>query len=164
VFISGVQKIELRRHNEIVAMQAANLVRPKSDCYAAPFGQNRRMMAFVLGEGTHAIGKAERVGKICEPKHSFQPLDTFALNYRPLRNLRLEFLDLSLSNQWRIAPAGGALFTGKCAHNLYTPQYTKPHAQMRRRDRKNHQKGGTTVYASLSLDHSYLRSDSENYF
>ena len=47
-------------------MQTADLVRPESHCYLTPFGENRWMMAFSLGERRNAIGERYRLGEVLE--------------------------------------------------------------------------------------------------
>jgi hypothetical protein len=55
-----VQPIRLRRHDEIVAMQALDFVRPPGYGDFAPFGQNRGMMSLLLRDFRNLV--CERAG------------------------------------------------------------------------------------------------------
>ena len=79
-------------------MQTADLVRPQGHGDSTPFGENRRMMAFLFRERAYPIGKGERFGKIGDAKNPFKALDILALDHRPLRNLGLELLDLGFGH------------------------------------------------------------------
>jgi hypothetical protein len=83
------ERINLRCHHEIITVQTPDFVRPEGHCHLAPFGENRGMMAFSLGERTNTIRKGQSLGKVPEPKNAFQPRNGFALYQRPIRDLRL---------------------------------------------------------------------------
>src|SRR5271169_79897 len=73
------QRIDFRRHNEIIAVETTYFVGPQSNGHAPPFGQDRGMMSLFLGQGADTIREREGIGKICKAERSFQPLDTFPL-------------------------------------------------------------------------------------
>jgi hypothetical protein len=52
------QRVDFCCHDEVVSVEPMNRVRPESHRHSPPFGENRRMMTFNLGERTHAIRKA----------------------------------------------------------------------------------------------------------
>ncbi len=52
----STKRVYLRCHYEVVAVEAADFVSPESNCYTAPFGQNRGMMALLFGQSANAIG------------------------------------------------------------------------------------------------------------
>ena len=58
----------LRCHYEVVAVEAADFVSPESNCYTAPFGQNRGMMDLLFGQSDNAIGKASASAKFLKRK------------------------------------------------------------------------------------------------
>src|SRR6516162_687793 len=51
------ERIDLCCHHEVVSVETADLVCPESHRHLTPFGENRGMMAFSLGEHTNAIRK-----------------------------------------------------------------------------------------------------------
>jgi hypothetical protein len=51
------ETIDLCCHDEVVPVEIADLVRPESHRHLTPFGENRGMVAFSLGERTNAIRK-----------------------------------------------------------------------------------------------------------
>ncbi len=53
----GSERIDLCCHDEIVPVETANLVRPKSYRHLTPFGENRGMMALSLRQRTEPIRK-----------------------------------------------------------------------------------------------------------
>src|SRR4051794_35517491 len=52
---SRSERIDLCCHDEVVPVESADFVGPESHRHLTPFGENRRMMAFSLGEPTNAI-------------------------------------------------------------------------------------------------------------
>ena len=56
-FCLSIYFIRLRSHDEIVLMQAADLMRPPLDCYSPPFSNNQRVVIFFFGNGANLVGK-----------------------------------------------------------------------------------------------------------
>jgi len=54
--------ISFRRHDEIVAMQALDFVRPPGYGDFAPFGQNRGMMSFLLRDFRNPVCERDGFG------------------------------------------------------------------------------------------------------
>ncbi len=50
-----IQLVRLRGHDEVVAVQALDLVRPSGDRRTAPLGQQSRVMGFPLRQGAHPV-------------------------------------------------------------------------------------------------------------
>jgi len=100
-------------------------VGPQRNCHAAPFGQNRGMMAFILRQRGDPIGKCHGVGEVAKAKDSLEPRDPLTLDERPLRYLRPQLPYCRLGHAWRVAPAGGAFFLSKFVHEtlLSNPIY-----------------------------------------
>ena len=92
----------LRCHYEVVAVEAADFVSPESNCYTAPFGQNRGMMDLLFGQSDNAIGKGQCISEILEAETPLQPLDPVPLEQRPFANLWLEIPNLSFGHSRRV--------------------------------------------------------------
>jgi hypothetical protein len=75
--------IRLLRHNEIVAMQALDLVRPPGDRDFAPLGQSCRVMSFRFCNLGDLVRERDGIDKIFELEHALQPFDIFALHNLP---------------------------------------------------------------------------------
>jgi hypothetical protein len=61
-----IQLVRFRRHDEIVVMQALDLVRPPGDRRPAPFGQERGVMPLFLCKLAYLLRELQRVRKIVE--------------------------------------------------------------------------------------------------
>ena len=68
----GGETIRLGGHNEVIAVQAANLMRPPGNGDAAPLRENGRMMAFGLGERANFV-------RDLEPRRSSSTKDALQL-------------------------------------------------------------------------------------
>src|SRR3712207_9556763 len=76
------------RHDEVVLVQTTDLVCPPGDPYLAPLGQQRGVVALLLGLLAHFVGEGQRPGEVVEPKRALQALDALALHDLPVRDLR----------------------------------------------------------------------------
>src|SRR5918998_4052660 len=76
--------VRFRRHDEVVSVQTTDLVRPPGDCYLAPLGQQRRVVALLLGLPAYSVGESKRLGEVTEPELALQAFDAFPLHYLPL--------------------------------------------------------------------------------
>src|SRR5512134_3688814 len=56
----------LRRHDEIVFVQAADLMRPPIDCHPAPLRNDQGMMIFFFRNGADLVRELQRLGKVFE--------------------------------------------------------------------------------------------------
>ena len=87
----GVQLLRLSGHDEVIAVEATNLVRPPADRHPAPlFGHERRMMRLCLGQGPDLVRERQCLRKIREAEAPLQARDTVDLAERPVRHLGLE--------------------------------------------------------------------------
>jgi hypothetical protein len=101
--------IGLGGHNEVVAVQAANLMRPPRNGDAAQLCENCRMMSFGLRERTDLVRELERFGEVLETKDALKLGNSFALRDFPVGNLRLEFGDFLLGHSRRIGATGATI-------------------------------------------------------
>ena len=60
------QGIGLRGHDEVVPMEAADLVGPPAHCDTPPLGEERGVVTLRLGEGADPVGEGQRVGEVGE--------------------------------------------------------------------------------------------------
>src|SRR5215218_11065169 len=88
---SLIQLVRFRRHDEIVAMQAPDLVRPPCDRRPAPFGQQRRVMPLFLCKFANLLREFQRLRKIGDRKDASQAFDSIELHDVPVRDLALKF-------------------------------------------------------------------------
>src|SRR2546428_388543 len=118
-WISGVvsaqndQGIGLRGHDEVVPMEAADLVGPPGHCDTPPFGEERGVVTLRLGD---PVGEGQRVDEVGQVEDALKPSYSITLQYLPARDLSHEFCDLRLSHPRRVAAAGDTPFGGQCAH------------------------------------------------
>ena len=89
-------------HNEVVAVQTANLMRPPGNGDAAPLGENCRMMSFGLRERTHFVRELET-------KDALELGNSVALRDFPIGNLRLESGDFLLGYSRGIGATSGTI-------------------------------------------------------
>src|SRR5690606_31138626 len=75
----GGQLVGARGHDEVVAMQAADLVGPPGHGDATPFGEQRRVMALGFGDLAHRQGKGQGLAEILEAERLFQLHDAVAV-------------------------------------------------------------------------------------
>lgn len=76
----GVELIGLGGHDEVVLMQAFDLMRPPGHRNLAPFCADDRMMALLLGEFPHFLGEGQRLGEILELEGAPQARDVIFLH------------------------------------------------------------------------------------
>jgi hypothetical protein len=60
--------IGLCRHDEVVGMQAADLVSPPGDGHPAPLSDDGRVVVFLFGYDAYLVGKLEGSDEIFECK------------------------------------------------------------------------------------------------
>src|SRR4029453_5397507 len=87
-FLRVVELVGLRSHDEVVAVEAFDLVLPPAHLRSAPLGQQGRMMSLVLGEPADPVRELERVRKVREfedPRQAIDPADLVELPSGPLR-------------------------------------------------------------------------------
>jgi hypothetical protein len=115
---SWSERIDLGRHNEIIPVETADCMRPKSYCHLPPFGENCWVMTLSFGKRTHAVRERQGIGEVPEGESTLEPLNTFALDNGPVRHFRLQVLKLRLSYPLGIASACDALFNPEVAHRF----------------------------------------------
>src|SRR4029434_10887178 len=93
--LSG-QHIGLRSHNEVVAVEAADLVGPPSHCDAPPLGEEGGMVTLRLGEAADPVGEGQRVSEAWKGEDSLEAGDPVALQHMPARDLTSQLRDLRL--------------------------------------------------------------------
>jgi hypothetical protein len=83
------QFVCLGRHYEVVVVQSADLVRPPRDRDIAPFGQEGRMVSFLVCLLAYPACEPKCWDEVVEAKASFQLLCALALDDLPLGHLWL---------------------------------------------------------------------------
>src|SRR5215210_113430 len=101
--------VRFRRHDEVVSVHTTDLVCPPGNRYLAPLGQQRRVVALILGLLAYSVGESQCLGEVTEPEHALQAFDAFPLHYLPLGNLREQLCDLCIGQRGFVTAAGGAL-------------------------------------------------------
>src|SRR5215210_5035005 len=81
--------VRSRRHDEVVLVHTSDLVCPPGDRYLAPLGQQRGVVALLLGLLAHFIGEGQRLGEVFELKRALQVLGALPFHYVPLGDLRV---------------------------------------------------------------------------
>jgi len=94
-------------HDEVVPVQAANLMRPPGNGDAAPLCENSRMMSFGFGERADFVREFERFDKVLEAKRALQSGNSVALDDLPVGDLWLELSDLLVGCSRGISATGG---------------------------------------------------------
>ncbi len=103
----GGEPIGLRGHDEVITVQAANLVRPPGNCDTTPLRENGRMMAFGLGERANFVRERESFDKVLATKDTLQLGNSVARHGLPMGDLWREFGDLLVGYSRRIGATGG---------------------------------------------------------
>jgi hypothetical protein len=80
--LSG-QPIGLRGHDEVVPMEAADLVGPPGHRDTPPLGEEGRMVTLRLSEGADPVGEGQRLGEVREAEGPFESSDPIALQQLP---------------------------------------------------------------------------------
>src|SRR5881409_3966756 len=83
-------------HDEVVAMQAPDLVCPPGYRDPAPFRQNGRMMAFLFRQSAYSYSECQCTGKISEKEFPLEAGNALSFHQLPIRDLRLELVDFLL--------------------------------------------------------------------
>jgi hypothetical protein len=104
----GRESISLGGHDEVITVQAADLMRPPGNGDAAPLRENGGMMSFGLGERANFICELEGFGEVLQTKGALQLGNSVALDDLPVWDLWLEFGDLLVGDSRGIAATGGA--------------------------------------------------------
>src|SRR6266851_84943 len=99
-----------------VPLETSDFVSPQGNRGAAPFGQNGRMMSFLLGQSANTIRKSQRLSKIREAKCPLEPWDAVTLVQSPFGYLGLQFPNIRIRYSRRVAPTSCALFASQFAH------------------------------------------------
>lgn len=103
----GRDPISLRGHDEVIAVQAADLMRPPGNGDAAPLRENGRMMSFGLGERANFVGELEGFGEVLQTKGPLQLGNSVALDDLPIWDLWLELGHLLIGDSRGIGTTGG---------------------------------------------------------
>jgi len=103
----GRDAISLRGHDEVITVQAADLMRPPGKGDAPPLRENGGMMSFGLGERANFVGELEGIGEVLQTKRALQSGNSVTLDDLPVRDLWLEFGDLLVGDSRGIGTAGG---------------------------------------------------------
>ena len=101
----GGEAIGAGGHDEVVPVQAANLMRPPGNRDAAPLRENSRMMSFRLREHSHLVREFEGFDEVVDAKHALQLGNSIALHDLPIRNLWFELGDLLVGDSRSISAA-----------------------------------------------------------
>src|SRR3569833_1104086 len=92
------ERVRLRRHDEIVPVQTADLVSPPGHRNPPPLRQQRRVMALSLGQLAHAVSEGQRLDEVRKGVDPFEPLESVSLHHVPVRDLRLQLRALTFRN------------------------------------------------------------------
>src|SRR5262245_59791451 len=120
------QRIGLRSHDEVVAMEPTDLMGPPGHGDPAPLSEEGRMMARVVGDSTDPVGERQCVGKVREGEDPLEPGDAVAFHEAPVRDLVLESGDLGLGHPRRVVAACDAAFARQCLHRVILPGHLPP--------------------------------------
>ena len=116
----GGEPIGLRGHDEVITVQAANLVRPPGNCDTTPLRENGRMMAFGLGERANFVRERELRRSSCNERHA--PVgNSVARHGLPMGDLWREFGDLLVGYSRRIGATGGISILVTYSYHEYRP-------------------------------------------
>lgn len=96
------QAVGLGSHDEVVAVQAANLVGPPRDGDATPLRKESGVMSFLLRESADLVCQIERLREVFETKRALQPGDAFAGDDLPFGDLLFQFGDFLVRHTWRV--------------------------------------------------------------
>jgi len=121
--LSG-QHIGLRSHNEVVPMQAADLVGPPRDRDTPPLSEQGGVVTLPLGEGADPVREAQRVAKVREMEDALEPGDPITLKQLPVWDVMPKLGDLRLGHAGRVAAAGHTLFARQGAHGNHLSSLT----------------------------------------
>jgi len=80
--LSG-QHIGLRGHDEVVPVEAVNLVSPPGHGDTPPLGEEGGMVTLRLGEGADPVSESQRVDETREVEDALEPGDPVALQQLP---------------------------------------------------------------------------------
>src|SRR5690606_27495003 len=92
------------------------LVGPPADLHPAPLGDEARVVAFLLGQGAHGVGKGQGVREVPEGKGAHQLADAVFLDELPVGDLRFQLGHLPSGHRRGVGAAGHALFRRQVAH------------------------------------------------
>ena len=84
----GVELIRFGRHDEIVAVQPLDLVRPPGHGDAAPFDQHDGMVTFILGQHAHLLGEGQCLEILGKPKRPLDFRDAVLIEPVPVGHFR----------------------------------------------------------------------------
>jgi len=116
--LRGVTEVALRRHDEVVAVQPFDLVRPPPDRHLAPLGQNGRVVPLRLGQFANLLREGERLRVVVEPVLALQLVEVAIALDLPVRNLRQQLGPLGLGHLGGADPAGFTLLLGQIVHSF----------------------------------------------
>src|SRR5512132_672242 len=113
-----IQLVRFRRHDEIVAMKAFDLVRPPCDRRPTPFGQQRRVMRLFRRELANLVREFQRLRKVVDRKDASQAFDSTELHDVPVRDLAMKLGGLGIRHGRCVLAARNALHLPQCLHLL----------------------------------------------
>jgi len=103
----GAQEgVGLGGHDEVVLVQAADLVRPPLDGDTPPFSDDQGMMVFLVSDGADLVGESKRLPKIRELENTLQALLAVDRANLPIGDLRQVPGNLGIREAGLTTPAG----------------------------------------------------------
>src|SRR5262249_5687883 len=96
-----IDHIRLGRHDEIIAVQSVNRMRPPAHSHVPPLGQNRRVVQLRLSQRPHHIRESERLGEGRNIEIALQARRTIAGDDMPIWHRAME-LEQILAHQRRL--------------------------------------------------------------
>src|SRR5690606_32939352 len=76
----AVGRVGFGRHDEIVAVETPDLVRPPRNLHPAPFDDEARVVAFLFGQDAYPSGEGEGVGEVAKSERAHQFPDAVFLD------------------------------------------------------------------------------------
>ena len=90
--------VGLGGHNEVVAVQAADLERPPGDGDGSPLGDDAGMVTLFFGQLADGDGEGQGLAEVAETEGLGELLDAVLRLEGPVGDLRVEFGDLSVGD------------------------------------------------------------------
>jgi hypothetical protein len=118
VVLSSKYFIRLCRHDEIVAVQTFDLVRPPLDYDPAPLGDDQRVMSLFFGDDGDLVRERNCFNKVLELEDALQVFDSVHLFDLPANDVQHQIFNFGVGQGRLAAATGDALSSRKVDHNI----------------------------------------------
>ena len=105
----GVQRIDLRRHDEVTFGQPIYFVRPQRHFDLTPTQQQVGMMSLLLGDRAYTIDEIQSLFEVRKGEYA---RNMMFIHHLPLRKLVAVTVQLISLERWHTAAAGNTGFAG----------------------------------------------------